>query len=73
MAQFAFNLDIDSELISAEELARRAVGMRTGTEEEEEEREEMNGRAEGGQWKMREGARDMLIKHHLFSWEESGR
>lgn len=72
LSQFAFNLDIDSELISAEELARRAAGMLRKEEEEAEgtaEEMKYGSGGEGGRRKMMEGAREMMIKHHLFSWD----
>uniref|UniRef100_A0A914GZF3 Uncharacterized protein n=1 Tax=Globodera rostochiensis TaxID=31243 RepID=A0A914GZF3_GLORO len=74
LAQFAFSLDVNSELVSAEELARSAAaGMaklciekEAGTKSGRTTPTEMSG-ANGTM--LRDGVQDMLIKHHLFSWD----
>lgn len=70
--QFGFSFDIESEIVCAEEL-------RTAAETSTNDRLAMNDNEikERGDKKgflgkgipLKEGVRDLLIKHHLFSWD----
>lgn len=74
LAQFCFNLNIDFEVqqaIEIEELRKQDVKSRpkaTMTSVGPSELRLAQNFGPGGQ-PLKEGVKDMLIKHHLFSWD----
>jgi hypothetical protein len=73
LAQFGFNLDVDSEIVCAEELKTASTKMQRGKTEKSGEIEGGGGGGGMDEWERRgplkDGVQDMLIKHHLFSWD----
>ena len=63
LTQFGFNLEVDSEIVCVEELKAATTAMQRG--------DDVPGGREEWERKgpLKQGVQDMLIKHHLFSWD----
>ena len=73
LMQFGFSFDVDSEIVCAEEL-RTAVATSTNDKKLNDEDGIIKERGDkkgflGNGIPLKEGVRDLLIKHHLFSWD----
>lgn len=69
LMQFGFNFNVDSEIIYAEELKTTAA---SSTNKQNLDEIKDNGDKKGllrNGIPLKEGVRDLLIKHHLFSWD----
>jgi len=73
--QFGFSFNVDSEIVCAEELKTTAAASSTNDKKQNigengivKENGDKKGLLRNG-IPLKEGVRDLLIKHHLFSWD----
>lgn len=71
LSQFAFNLNVDSEVCGGTEASSslRAAFTKTKSKPAGKNKNGLRGHEGGEKQPLKENVRDMLIKHHLFSWD----
>ncbi|VDK58357.1 unnamed protein product [Cylicostephanus goldi] len=69
LSQFSFNLNVDFEIEGMEKKKKTAPGMMTSMKKKIMSTVMTGEHKQNGEEPLKKGVTDMLIKHHLFSWD----
>ncbi|KHJ76788.1 hypothetical protein OESDEN_23593, partial [Oesophagostomum dentatum] len=70
LSQFSFNLNVDFEIEGVEKKKKKSsTGMMTSTKKKLLSTVMAGELKQNGEEPLKKGVTDMLIKHHLFSWD----